>query len=245
MRIIISLWNRFRRQLRQLFGFSKAETNGIVVLLGLLWVLFTLPALIRWYEQRCKPEHSVDIALLDSLVADLEASCADVEPGASSTTLQGPYETSAASPKDQQERIVAQRHTALLDINTAEAQELQRLVGLGPNRAATIVKYRYKLGGFVQKTQYQEIYGLNARALNSLRQYTYIDPAFCPRKININQADFKTLLNHPYLSYEQVKAILDLRRSKNGLQHVDQLLSEGVLDTLTFERIKPYLAVGS
>jgi DNA uptake protein ComE-like DNA-binding protein len=241
MRIIISLWNSFRRQLRQLFGFSRAETNGIVALLGLLWVLFTIPALIRWYEQtHGKSEHIADIALLDSLVAELETSCAEGEPYPSSTAAQGPYEALATSP---QERVGAQKPSVLLDINTAEAQQLQRLVGLGPNRAATIVKYRYKLGGFIQKAQYQEIYGLNARALKSLQQYTYIDPAFCPRKINVNQADFKALLSHPYLSYEQVKAILNLRRSTNGLQHIDQLLTEGVLDTLTFERIKPYLAI--
>lgn len=129
------------------------------------------------------------------------------------------------------------------DINTAEIQQLQSLPGIGNKRATTIIKYRDKLGEFVQKAQYQEIYGLDSLPISNMFQYTYIATDFQPKKININQASFKTLVAHPYLSYEKVKLILNYRTKKGRFERIESLLGLNIIEKAVFEKLKPYLTV--
>ena len=42
-------------------------------------------------------------------------------------------------------------------------------------------------------------------------------------KVDVNRDEFKTLLRHPYLSYEQVKAIVRHRESKGMLKDWEQV----------------------
>src|SRR5690606_40943919 len=49
-----------------------------------------------------------------------------------------------------------------LDINRCTAGELVALPGIGPVLAERIIKYRNLLGGFVDKWQLVEVYGLDS-----------------------------------------------------------------------------------
>ena len=42
-------------------------------------------------------------------------------------------------------------------------------------------------------------------------------------KLNVNHDEFKTLLRHPYLEYEQVKAIVNHRERKGFITNWEQL----------------------
>ena len=46
---------------------------------------------------------------------------------------------------------------------------------------------------------------------------------FEPTKIDINRADFKTLVHHPYLNYEQVKRIVNQREKRGMIKNWGQL----------------------
>ena len=62
-----------------------------------------------------------------------------------------------------------------------------------------------------------------------------------PRSLDVNRADFKTLLRHPYLSYEQVKRIFNHREKKGMIKNWNQLENllkeEGEVNPL----LEPYL----
>ena len=62
------------------------------------------------------------------------------------------------------------------------------------------------------------------------------------RKLNINKADFKTLIRHPYLNYEQVKAIFNHRNQYGDLKSLRQLSTEDAFSVKDFERLEPYIA---
>jgi DNA uptake protein ComE-like DNA-binding protein len=232
MRIITNLISWLKRQIRDQLGFTRAETNGMLVLLLLVSCLLAIPSMIRWYDQKYNPpNYNTDIALLNKTLAWLQEQ-------------QVKKDVSSQTPTPSPTKIPKQSHThSSFDINTATAQRLQTLLGIGPTRSARIIKYRDRLGGFVQKSQYAEVYGLDAIALNSLLQFTYIAPNFQPTKLCINQDTMRTLLRNPYLSYDQVKQIVRSREKQGRFNSIEELLERGILDKDTFKKVKVYLAI--
>jgi len=235
MHIFIRLCRWLTFQIRDQLGFARAETNGTLILLLLISCLLALPPVIRWYDRKYNPpNYEADISSLNSTLAWLqEQQCAKKKAPTPITSSSSPL---SARPTK------TSLHTPL-DINTTTSQRLQKLAGIGPTRSARIIKYRDNLGGFVRQEQYQEIYGLDALALRSLLQHTHILSNFQPTQLHINQDDFKTLLRHPYLSYDQVKRIVQYRERQEKFKDVDELIQKGIVDQDTFEKVKAYLAV--
>ncbi len=127
----------------------------------------------------------------------------------------------------------------VVELNTADSIGLLPLPGIGPGYAKRILKYRGLLGGFYSTEQLKEIYGFTDSLFQVIKNYVKADASLIT-KININTEDFKKLNAHPYISYEDTKAIFDYRR-KNGtittLEHLKICISdEGQLKKLT-----PYL----
>jgi competence protein ComEA len=230
-----------KRHVQDLFGFSKAEAKGVWVLVVLLWFAITLRPAIRWYEATYgRPSHTVDGKLLDSLVAEWEQAASPIDSLASITeSIQQPVVKKHTNPST----MAASPSLKPFDINQVAEGMLAKLPAIKPALAQRIIKYRDRLGGFVNKKQYQEVYGLQGQALASLEQFTYIVADFIPRQIDINNADFKTLLKHPYLSYEVVQQLVRLRKQRKGFTQLDLLLTEQVLDSVSLEKIRPYLTI--
>jgi competence protein ComEA len=232
MRIITNLISWLKRQIRDQLGFTRAETNGMLVLILLINCLLATPPILKWYDQKYHaPNYDTDVALLNSTLTWLQEQ---------QLTRDIPSKTPTPPPT----KTPKQSHThSSFDINTATAQKLQALPGIGPTRSARIIKYRDQLGGFVRQDQYTEVYGLDAIALNNLLQYAYIAPKFQPTKLRINQDDFRTLLHHPYLSYDQVKQMVRSREKHGRFNSIEELLQRGILDQDTFEKVKAYLVI--
>jgi competence protein ComEA len=57
-----------------------------------------------------------------------------------------------------------------LNVNSATAEQLDGLDGVGPSMAAAIVKERTKLGGFTKLEQLDEVPGVGEKRLASLRE---------------------------------------------------------------------------
>ncbi len=232
MRITIKLISWLKRQIRDQLGFTHAETNGMLVLLLLISCLLAIPPIIKWYDQKYhSPNYGTDIALLNSTLTWLQEQ-------------QVKNNVFSKTPPPSPTKIPTQPRThSSFDINTATAQKLQTLPGIGPTRSARIIKYRDQLGGIVRQDQYKEVYGLDTLALNNLLQYAYIALNFQPTKLRINQDDFKTLLRHPYLSYDQVKQIVRSREKHGRFNSIEELLQRKTIDPNTFEKVKAYLTI--
>jgi DNA uptake protein ComE-like DNA-binding protein len=61
------------------------------------------------------------------------------------------------------------------------------------------------------------------------------------RRIDINNADFKTLLRHPYLEMEDVQAIEKYRKLHGNIGSVSEIISQKVLTPEKAYRVLPYL----
>jgi len=129
-----------------------------------------------------------------------------------------------------------------IEINSADSLALLDLPGIGPSFAKRILKYRQMLGGYACLEQLKEVYGMDSVRYNGFIKQIRIDTSHI-RKLDVNKATFKELLAHPYLDYEQVKAIARFRDKKGTLTSPGELWAAGVLADSLRSRLSHYLVV--
>ena len=124
----------------------------------------------------------------------------------------------------------------VLDLNTVDTLTLRKIPGIGVGYSRSIVSYRERLGGFVSVAQLKDIEGLPAR----IEEWFSVEEQVAVRTISINKSDFKTLVRHPYLSYEQVKVITTHIRKYGPLRSWKNLQLYPEFTPKDFERLTPY-----
>ena len=143
-------------------------------------------------------------------------------------------------------RYVSHKRDTILNLRTADTTELKMIKGIGSYRAKQIIRYRERLGGFVSVEQLREVKALqpllkDSLSTDSLLSHFFIDSVrVVPLKVNSMRVE--RLQRHPYLSFEQARAIYELRRRKIQLKSVDQLRTLDCLTEQDIQRLRPYLS---
>jgi len=131
-----------------------------------------------------------------------------------------------------------------VELNRADTLELTALKGIGPAFARRIVKYRERLGGFRSMDQLYEVYGMDSARIAGFAAQVTLDTAGLSY-ININTADFKTLIRLPYFNKNQVNAILNYRDRHGPFKALSDLQRIHVISQETFDKAVPHLNIGS
>lgn len=129
-----------------------------------------------------------------------------------------------------------------IEINAATAEELTKIKGIGSSYSKRIVKYRDLLGGFVNKYQLLEVYGMDSVRFNNMIPFVEINP-YSVIKINVNTADFKTLTAHPYISSNIALSIINYREMHGEYQRLEEIKASVLIDNQMYNKISPYLVV--
>ena len=129
------------------------------------------------------------------------------------------------------------------DINSADTTELKRIRGIGSKLSVRILTYRDRLGGFVSEEQLAEVFALKPEIIDSLRKYTYVENDFSPKKINLNSVTFEELKTHPYLKYNQSRALIAYREQHGPFRTIEDIKKIKLMDETTFTKLRPYLAL--
>lgn len=135
------------------------------------------------------------------------------------------------------------RQERLIEINTCDSADLERLPGIGPVLSARIIKYRNLLGGYVRTGQLKEVYGLTPETFELISGKVFADSSYV-KKININVADYKQLIRIPYLERYDVAAILKYRELKGRIAGIGDLVENKLITVEQGEKIKGYLVFG-
>lgn len=135
-----------RKWIRFLFGFSRRETNGFLILLPLMVITVFSRPLSRMLMRQDSPDFSREVAILDSLEALIEKS----PPESSTTTVEA----------------------FSFDPNRATVAELESL-GFSRRLADRIINYRAKGGRFRRKSDLLRIYGMDTTTYTRL--YPFIE----------------------------------------------------------------------
>ena len=129
----------------------------------------------------------------------------------------------------------------IVDLNTVDSTTLVELPQIGPYTAVRIIEFREKLGGFIDKEQLRDVKGMDDARFAAIQPYITL-AAVEIRKVDVNRADFKTLVHHPYLNYEQVKRIVNQREKrgmiKNWAQLEELIKEEGEVNPLLEQYVK-------
>lgn len=128
------------------------------------------------------------------------------------------------------------------DINKADTAQLNKLRGIANVMSARIIKYRDKLGGFVNKDQYKEIYSISELALEELEKKTFIEQDFSPLMLNINLAAPELLSAHPYVGRKFAATIVNYRLHHEKFVTADDLKQMISITPEQVEKLKPYLS---
>ena len=128
----------------------------------------------------------------------------------------------------------------ILDLNHCDTTELQYIRGIGSYKAQRIVRYRQELGGYCSPVQLTDE-ALSDLHLDTLLQYFIADTAAVQR-INVNTSSADRLYHHPYLRYNQAKAIYNYRRQHIRIDSLGQLKTLPELEKSDINRIKFYLS---
>lgn len=139
------------------------------------------------------------------------------------------------------EKIVTEKKIIHLNLNVADSTSLTLLPGIGEKLASRIVKYRNKLGGFVQLGQLLEVYGLKDSVLNTISPLIFIDPSSPINKIEINTVDYPMLSKHPYASFSIAKIIIAYRKAHGRINGVDDFYSIAAIPRENLDKLIPYI----
>ena len=132
--------------------------------------------------------------------------------------------------------------STIIELNTADSIDLIKIHGIGKILAKRIVDYRNFLGGFYNKEQLLEVYGLNKETYNLINDMVRIDTSYI-NKIDINNVEFKTLNKHPYMSYANTKAIFKYRQLMGGFSTTSEIIENHLIDSATYTKIKNYVHI--
>lgn len=131
-----------------------------------------------------------------------------------------------------------------IDLNTATAQDLQKVNGIGPKLSENIIKYRNKFkGGFISEIQLQDIYGLSPEVIERIKNDFAVKTPRIIEKINLNTATREQLVTIQHIDYEIAHYIIEQRTLRDSFKSFDELLRVKNFPIQKFEIIKLYLTL--
>jgi competence protein ComEA len=239
------------RWLRRHFGFSRAETQGLVLLLLLMLGVAVAPVLLRPTDPVYLP--ATDQQQLDSWAADLSARLARTD----SAERQRYAERRSYGPgRTSRYPQVAQIKLSPFDPNALSATDWEAR-GVPHFVAGRIVNYGQKAGGFRAKAQVQRVYGLPDSVYQRLAPFMQLPDALpgrpdyaaaragtafapgtasrFPRKpahlqpFDLNQADTTQLQQIKGIGRGRAKYIVQRRNELGGYTNEAQLADVFVL----------------
>jgi DNA uptake protein ComE-like DNA-binding protein len=235
--------------------YSLAEKIAILILVLIIVLTFGLNVVLSRSNKAALniPQNDSLIAAFERLHEELEdkksfeykpnTKSNTIIPRKESATLSEDNRTKNYSEKPQyikQEKFI---EAGSISLNETDTAQWKKVPGIGSTYAARIVKYRDVLGGFISINQLKEVYGVTDELFENIAPFISEDDIGLEHcvKLNVNKLEFKEILAHPYIDYEQTKAIVNLRRRTGNITSIRQL---AMLDEFTAEdikRITPYI----
>ncbi|MDR2231657.1 MAG: helix-hairpin-helix domain-containing protein [Tannerella sp.] len=128
-----------------------------------------------------------------------------------------------------------------VELNGADTTALKKVPGIGSSFASRIVRFRDILGGFYSVQQLAEVYGIDEERYHSIEPWFTVDASLI-RRLPVNTISQDSLNRHPYISYGQARAIVQLRTQKKRLTGWDNLSLMEEFTDRDKQRILPYLS---
>ncbi|MDH7444918.1 helix-hairpin-helix domain-containing protein [Aquimarina sp. 2201CG14-23] len=120
------------------------------------------------------------------------------------------------------------------DLNSISVVELQDKIGVPDFIAERIIKYRNELGGFISDLQLKDVKGLYGNQRTKILALYTVKNKKEIKKINVNVASVKELMEVPYFDFETALDIRDFIEANNGISNFEEL---GKIEGFSLEKI--------
>gem|GEM_PF-311039 len=220
--LISEIMNSIRSIISSWFGYDRRERRATLVVV----VLIAVVTLIRF-----APPSGKELPV--ALTFEEKAPGLAAEPYGSSTSESVRAQPVRSSP--------VPRRQSTINLNLCDSAELDRLPGIGPVLSARIIKYRNLLGGYADKSQLLEVYGLRDSVFNIISSRVEADTLRLTR-IQVNSAGFSDLLRHPYLEIEHVKSIVQYREKHGSISGWAVMLENSLVPEGKAHLLRYYLS---
>lgn len=127
-----------------------------------------------------------------------------------------------------------------IDINTADSAALISLKGIGPYYASQIIRYRDKIGWFVNTAQLMEIKGIDNSRYRLFEDDIFVDTA-CFEKRYITEISQEQLSDNPYIGKFIAHAIIRFSEITSNKQvTINELLTNSIIKPQLLEILSCY-----
>lgn len=218
---------------------NKGERFAVISLLSVIAILLAFSVFrptIRLSKKDWTAFHNLDslIAVQEKALKEEQALAEEKRKSALAATQKPPIQLektksgnkakSKSQPAEYEKKTnpIEVKEIPILDLNVADSLALVALPQIGDVMASRIQRYRNRLGGFVSMEQLYEIKGMDTMRFETIKPYIILTTNEIV-KLDVNRDEFKTLLRHPYLEYDQVKAIVNHRDRKGFIKGWSQL----------------------
>lgn len=130
----------------------------------------------------------------------------------------------------------------MIDINSADSLSLLQLKGIGPFYSGKIIEYRNQLGGYYSKWQLLEIWNFDSSKLDEIEKQIWVDTNSI-HLLSINTDSIHVLNKHPYITWNQAKAMVNYRQQHGKYASKDALLNVVIIDDSLLMKLLPYISL--
>jgi DNA uptake protein ComE-like DNA-binding protein len=129
------------------------------------------------------------------------------------------------------------------DLNSVNESDLIEVSGIGETLAGRIIRYRDKLGGFVDIIQLKDVYGLKVDVINTLEETIALKTPVKVDKQDINSISVLELSELPYFDYEMARAVVNFIKLRQGISNFEELTKIEGFPNYKLDRIQLYLEI--
>ena len=129
------------------------------------------------------------------------------------------------------------------DLNSATAEDLKAISGIGEKLALRIIKFRNRLGGFMVEDQLYDVYGLEPDVVNrTVKRFKVLSQPQM-EKINVNSASAEEISKLIYIRYNVAANIVEYREVNGSFSSLDELTKIEDFPIDKIHNIKLYLTL--
>lgn len=128
-----------------------------------------------------------------------------------------------------------------LNINRCDTTDVKGIPQFGSARAAKLIEYRDRMGGFHSLSQVSEIFILKEIEIEFLEKYFYVNRSEI-RKLKINTATYEELKVHPYFDAYLAKQVIKYREKHERINDIEEFQQATNAYVTLIGKLKPYLS---
>ncbi len=217
------------KSLRDLFTYSANERYGLIVL---IFLLMAVSGYNIWLARHVSFPHEP---------AEASGKSFPVADSMRPVSLEKKYKSATYGSRDRSyASFHPDKYKRTLEMNTADSAGFEHLPGIGGILARRIIRYRTLLGGFYDSRQLTEVYGISDSVYMLICSRLQADTSKIAR-LNLNEADEKTMARHPYIGKYVAAGIVKYRETKGRIKDLNEITNNGLVEKDQMERLKFYV----